>query len=273
MFLLSFIILTWNSEKYLKACFDSIILSCTRDTISYEVIVVDNGSKDSSVSVVQKYAELYPDTFKILALDSNRGTTYPRNLGLKQAVGDYICILDSDTELGEGRLKEVLMCLATKHDVGILAPRLLLPDGSVQNSVKRFPTMLDKLFKVPRIVTNINTQNTDFYQEFPFKVECDVDTAISACWFMRREIWDKVGDLDEMIFYAPEDLDYSVRVWKAGYRILCYPLFTVLHHTQQITHSKPLSRTSLSHFRGLLYYFYKHGGWAIRPNIKSLFLS
>jgi GT2 family glycosyltransferase len=267
MHLLSFIILTWNSEKYLKVCFDSIISSCTRENISFEVIAVDNGSSDTSVSIIQHYTELYPDNFKLLALDSNRGTTYPRNLGLKQAVGEYICILDSDTELGEGSLKKVLMCLATQHDIGILAPRLLLPDGSVQNSVKRFPTMLDKLFKVPRIVINIKTQDTDFYKEFPFKTERDVDTAISACWFIRREHWDKVGDLDEMIFYAPEDLDYSVRVWKAGFRILYYPLFTVLHHTQQITHRKPLSKTSLSHFRGLLYYYLKHGGWFIRHRV------
>jgi GT2 family glycosyltransferase len=117
------------------------------------------------------------------------------------------------------------------------------------------------------LVTNIKTQNTDFYQEFPFKTERDVDTAISACWFIRREHWDKVGDLDEMIFYAPEDLDYSVRVWKAGFRILYYPQFTVLHHTQQITHRKPLSSSSLSHVRGLLYYYLKHGGWFIRPRI------
>jgi GT2 family glycosyltransferase len=262
---LSFIVLTWNSEKYLRACFESIISSCVRESISYEVIVVDNGSSDGSISLVQEFMELQPDNFTLLALGSNRGTTYPRNLGLKKAVGEYICILDSDTELGEGSLKNVLMCLATQHDVGILAPRLLLPDGSVQNSVKRFPTMLDKLMKVPRIVSNIKTQNTDFYQEFPFKTERNVDTAISACWFIRKKHWENIGDLDEMIFYAPEDLDYSIRVWKAGFRVLYYPLFTVLHHTQQITHRKPLSKTSLSHFRGLLYYYWKHGGWMIRP--------
>ena len=266
---LSFVVLTWNSEGFLTACFESIMRSCSSERIPYEVIVVDNGSSDASVAVVQGFQKVHPGNFKLIALESNRGTTYPRNLGLKQAAGDYICVLDSDTELGEGSLEKVLMCLATQRDVGILAPRLLLPDGSVQNSVKRFPTMLDKLKKVPRIVTNIKTQNTDFYNDFPFKSERDVDTAISACWFIRKELWEKVGDLDEMIFYAPEDLDYSIRVWKAGYRILYYPMFTVLHHTQQITHKKPLSKTSLSHFRGLLYYYWKHGGWMIRPHYKT----
>ncbi len=266
---LSFVVLTWNSENFLTPCFESIMRACSRESIPYEIIVIDNGSSDGSVAVVQGYQKAHPANFKLIALESNRGTTYPRNLGLNQAAGEYICVLDSDTELGEGSLKKVLMCLATQRDVGILAPRLLLPDGSVQNSVKRFPTMVDKLMKVPRIVSNIKTQDSDFYKEFPFKTERDVDTAISACWFIRKEHREKVGDLDEMIFYAPEDLDYSIRVWKAGYRILYYPLFTVLHHTQQISHKKPLSKTSLSHFRGLLYYYWKHGGWMIRPHYKT----
>ncbi len=267
---LSFVILTWNSEKYLKACFESILRSCSKESIPFEVIAVDNGSTDSSVAIIQKYKDEYPENFILIALGRNRGTTYPRNLGLKQATGTYICILDSDTELGEGSLKEILMILATQHDVGILAPRLLLPDGSVQNSVKRFPTMVDKLMKVPRIISNIKTKDADFYKEFPFNMERDVDTAISACWFIRKKHWDNVGDLDEMIFYAPEDLDYSIRVWKAGYRILYYPLFTVLHHTQQISHRSPLSKTSLSHFKGLIYYYWKHGGWMIRPRYEAV---
>jgi GT2 family glycosyltransferase len=146
---------------------------------------------------------------------------------------------------------------------------LLLPDGSVQNSVKRFPTMLDKLMKIPRIVSNIKTENTDFYHDFPFTTEQNVDTAISACWFIRKKYWENIGGLDEMIFYAPEDIDFSIRVWKAGFRILYFPQFTVLHHTQQITHKKPLSKTSLSHFKGLLYYYWKHGGWMIRPRYEA----
>jgi len=262
----SFIVLTWNSERFLNACFDSIMKSCSRENIPYEIIVVDNGSTDGSVSVVKRYQELHASNFKLIALDSNRGTTYPRNLGYKQADGKYICVLDSDTELGEESLWKVLMYLETQNDVGILAPQLILPDGSVQNSVKRFPTMLDKSIKALRIVSKIKTPNSDFYKELPFESVRDVDTAISACWFIRRELWEKVGYLDEKIFYAPEDLDYSIRVWKAGYRVLYYPLFTVLHHTQQITHKKPLSKTSLSHFKGLLYYYWKHGGWMIRPN-------
>lgn len=267
---ISFIILTWNSESYLSRCFDSIIRKCSAEGISYEVIVIDNGSQDGSCTVVEGYQKNIPDVFNLIKLESNRGTTYTRNLGLQKARGEILCILDSDTEQGEGCLTAVINRLRSDMNVGMIVPRLLLPDGTVQNSVKHFPTMLNKLMKVPRIVFGVRTKNCDFYENFPFNEERMVDTAISACWFFRKELLQKVGLLDENIFYAPEDIDYSLRVWQAGFKILYYPEFTVLHHTQQITHKKPLSKTSLSHFRGLLYYYRKHGGWIKRPRFETV---
>lgn len=264
---ISFIILTWNSKRFLQGCFTSIINKCTEEGITFEVIVIDNGSSDGSIDIVEQYRDNYPNRFVLIPLEINRGTTYPRNLGIKQARGQFLCILDSDTELENGVLTEIIRRLDTDSRVGIIAPRLLLPDGAVQHSVKHFPTMLNKLMKIPRIVFGIKTKNADFYEDFPFTSERNVDTAISACWFFNRALLGKVGLLDEKIFYAPEDIDYCLRVWKAGHVVLYYPAFTVLHHTQQITHKKPLSKTSISHFRGLLYYYCKHGGWMRKPEM------
>ncbi len=264
---LSFVILSWNSEKYLARCFESIINKCTSEGIYFEAIIVDNGSIDSSSEVVRAFQERYQDTFQLISLGQNWGTTYSRNLALKMVRGATVCILDSDTELGEGSLKSLLQRIEMDEHIGIIAPRLLLPDGTVQNSVKRFPTMLNKLIKIPRIIFGVGSKNNDFYENFPFLDECEVDTAISACWFFRKELLQKVGYLDEKIFYAPEDIDYSLRVWLAGFSILYFPAFTVLHHTQQITHRKPLSKTSISHLFGLIYYYRKHGGWLLRPRI------
>jgi GT2 family glycosyltransferase len=123
--------------------------------------------------------------------------------------------------------------------------------------------------KIPRIVFGIKTKNNDFYENFPFAEEQTVDTAISACWFFKKALLQKTGYLDEKIFYAPEDIDFSLRVWKAGLSILYYPAFSVFHHTQQITHRKPLSKTSISHFWGLIYYYRKHGGWLVRPRFEG----
>jgi GT2 family glycosyltransferase len=262
---ISFIVLTWNSESFLQGCFESIVHKCRDEGISFEVIAVDNGSRDRSTQIVKQFEINYANQFILISLGCNRGTTYPRNLGLKKAQGECICILDSDTELGEGCLSEILYRLGSDKRIGIIAPRLLLPDGAVQHSVKRFPTMLNKLMKVPRILSGFRTKNADFYDDFPFAEEREAETAISACWFFGRELLSTVGFLDEKIFYAPEDIDYSMRVWKTGSSILYYPRLTVLHHTQQITHRKPFSRTTRSHFWGLLYYYRKHGGWFIRP--------
>lgn len=268
--IISYIILSWNSEKYLPGCLDSIARKCSEEFLAFEVIVIDNGSKDNSVAIVKKYEQDNPDSFKLLSLDCNGGTTYPRNLGLKVARGKYLCILDSDTELGSGSLLEICKILDSRKKVGMIAPQLLLPDGSVQNSVKRFPTLLHKLIKIPRIVFGLKTTNADFYQDFPFAREREVDTAISACWIFRRDLLDTVGFLDEKIFYSPEDLDYSIRVRKAGYSILYCAAFRVLHHTQQITHKKPFSRMTLNHLCGLFYYYSKHGGWLFGPKFENV---
>lgn len=262
---LSFIVLTWNSKQFLRNCFDSIVEKCAEDKISFEVIIIDNGSSDGSAKIFEQYQASFADHFVLIPLADNMGTTYPRNLGLKKARGECICVLDSDTELGEGSLTTVVNRLNSGSRIGLIAPRLVLPDGTVQNSVKRFPTMFNKLMKIPRIVFGYGTKNTDFYESFPFLEEREVDTAISACWFFKKELLLAAGYLDEKIFYAPEDIDFSLRVWQAGYSIVYFPAYTVLHHTQQITHRKPFSKTSISHFFGLIYYYRKHGGWLSRP--------
>jgi len=257
----SFIILTWNSERFLQPCFESIIAKCDQEKIAFEIIVIDNGSTDNSDTIFNRFRARFPVRFHCICLKENRGTTYSRNLGLKQARGRLICILDSDTEFGEGSLLEIIDRLENDHALGILAPRLLLADRTIQNSVKKFPTFWHKLLKIGKIVFRTQKLDFDFYPDFPFQKETVVDTAISACWFFRRDLLKEVGYLDEKIFYSPEDLDYSVRIRQAGKVIVYFPHFTVLHHTQQISHQKPFSLVSFSHFWGLIYYFKKHGGW------------
>jgi GT2 family glycosyltransferase len=266
---LSFIILSWNSQRYLQRCFDSLIEKCRAEQILFEIIVIDNGSSDDSVTLLKQYQNRLPGQFTLISLDSNRGTTGPRNIGLRQAKGRNICILDSDTECGEGSISAVLGLLHEREDVGIIAPRLLLEDGSVQHSVKKFPAFTAKLLKLPKVLFHIQVADADFYEDFPFAAERSVDSAISACWFFRRELLAEVGMLDENIFYAPEDLDFCLRVRQAGKTIRYFPELTLLHHTQQLSHRQPFSKLSWSHFCGLLYYFRKHGGWFSSPRFQN----
>ena len=258
---ISFIILTWNCRGYLEKCFDSIIAACGREFISFEVICIDNHSVDGTRDIIEDYRKQFPEIFISFYQDSNRGTTITRNIGIRHSRGNYICIMDSDAEILSGSLTEIMLRIEQEPGIGILAPKLVLPDGQVQHSVKRFPTMLDKLAKLPRIFLGWKTRNADFYEDFPFQQERGVDQAISACWFLHREVVDLVGPLDENIFYAPEDMEYCRRMMDFGKTILYFPGFIVLHNTQQISHKNPFSKVSISHFWGLLYYYRKYGGW------------
>lgn len=253
--IISFIILTWNSERTIAECLQSIIDQCSISEIDYEIFIVDNGSTDKTIGLIT--SEFHNLNIQLTLLKENKGTTLPRNIALAKSKGDIICIIDSDAVLYEGRLDEIVLQL-DDSSVGIIAPKLFLPDGTIQNSVKKFPSLFSKLVKIPKILFKIKTRNLDFYTDFPFKEKIEVDTAISACWFFRRDLLTEIGYLDEKIFYSPEDIDYCLRVKKSGKKIIYDPFFSVLHYTQQITHKKFFSKIALTHFFDLMYYFFKH---------------
>ena len=238
-------------------CLKGIEKKCKQDTIDYEVLIVDNGSSDRTLDIIAQYSKGGMPIL-LTRLRKNRGTTCTRNIALKKCTGDIICILDSDTAFLDGSLSELVSELLKYETVGILAPKLVESTGNIQASVKKFPSVFGKILKIPEIIFKIRLKDFDAYEQFPFTESTEVDCAISACWFFRRGLLNRVGYLDERIFYAPEDVDYCLRVKKAGKKILYYPKVTVLHQTQQITHKNFLSKIALSHFFGLAYYFYKH---------------
>lgn len=261
---MSFVILTWNSEKTIDQCLRGIAEKCAAENIPYEVLIVDNGSRDQTLDIIEKHSGHMP--IVLLCLERNRGTTCTRNMALKQSTGDILCVLDSDTLFMDGSLRELVQELESDQSIGILAPRLIEASGKVQPSVKRFPSIPGKLSRIPKIVFKLPFRDYDTYPDFPFTDMTEVDCAISACWFFRRDLLDVAGFLDERIFYAPEDVDYCLNVRKKGKKVLYYPRFTVMHRTQQITHKNFLSRIAFSHLWGLAYYFIKHR-YVMKPDI------
>jgi GT2 family glycosyltransferase len=170
--------------------------------------------------------------------------------------------MDSDVELAGGVVDAFVPLLAQDHDLGIVVPRILYPSGTWQKSYDRFPTLADKIhryFRLRKIEEREALQTGKCTQPFY------VDYAISAFWLMRRDLLQTVGFLDERIFYSPEDVDFCLRVWKSGFRILYVPSVSVVHHTQEISRGLKLNRAKLSHIKGLGYYFLKHRYFLRRP--------
>ena len=137
--LLSVILITWNGRRLLANCLKSMDFLLQRDDV--EIIVVDNGSEDGTVHFLH---DKYP---RILAipLDRNHGVAYARNRALERASGEFLWILDNDTELSELVVAGMLEFMKSNRDVGLAGCRLVDADGLVQESCKRFPGIGEKV--------------------------------------------------------------------------------------------------------------------------------
>ncbi len=95
-----------------------------------------------------------------------------------------------------------------------------------------------------------------------------VDYVISAMWVLKKEVLEKVGYLDENIFYAPEDVDYCRRLWLSGYSVVYDTRVSAIHHAQEISRGFKLNNATSSHIKGLIYYFWKHR-YVFSPSIRA----
>ena len=232
-----FVILTWNSEKVIGQCLASMMKF---REFEVNVCIVDNGSQDRTVDVVeQMIREGIPGhcSIQIIRLLENMGTTISRNIGIKQVITqagpeDFVCILDSDTEVNEQAMQTLASVLRDDPSNGIVGPKMHSLDGSVQTSGRRIPTVTEKILKVLPSKA-LQEKGNQMQQMDHTDSLCPVGYLMSACWMMRPTLFDEVGLLDENIFYAPEDVEFCIRVWKKGKRVLYCPQAQILHHWQR----------------------------------------
>lgn len=273
--MVSAIILTWNSARYIERCLQTLAENARQEGIVLEVFVVDGGSNDGTLEILANYAEKISN-FRIIQLGQNLGTTVSRNRAMRESKGEYVLVLDSDTEILPGTLGRLIETLKENPRAGVAAPRLLYPDGSVQPSCKRFPTIFLKFLKfLPVVWLQKLGERAELYPDSiydkSFSKTLRVDHCISACWLVRRKAVEEIGFFDEKIFYAPEDVDCCLRMWLSGWEVLYVPSAEVIHHTQRCSHRN--MRMAWVHVKGLLYYFRKHGYWFNRKKLYRQILS
>lgn len=207
---LSIITVTYNSAKEIGAYLDSIQKS--PDKFTKEVIIVDNASQDETVNVIENHK------FKATLIKSPSNIGFPKavNLGIKRSQGEYILLLNPDTQL-VGDCLTTLISFAESHSVGAVAPRLFYPDGTVQPSVFRLPTIFNA------IKYNFFNQKTAFNKYLPEQTQ-PVDVAIMAALLIPRSVLDKVGLLDDRFFMYYEDIEFGRRLKR--YKLPIYYLTT-----------------------------------------------
>jgi GT2 family glycosyltransferase len=258
----SIVILTWNSRALLTACLAA--LPAATASLATEVIVVDNGSRDGTAEWLGARADVVTITNA-----TNRGVAPARNQGLRRAHGEFVALLDVDTVPQPGAFATLVARLRTAPQVGLVGPKLVGPDGELQYSCRRFPTLVDKVFR--RLPARFGRGVVDDVELrwWDHAGVREVDYVIGACQLIRRTALDQVGFLDEHIFYGPEDVDLCLRMHRAGWQVEYVPDAVVMHLERRITR-KLLSTLTARHVYGLGYFFWKHRYLLTRPTATAL---
>ncbi len=256
---LGFVILTWNSENVIKDCLSSI-----QNLGNYKitVFIIDNGSEDKTMEIIEEMQPLFSEDKRLecIALEENKGTTKSRNIGLKKLSDvDWVCILDSDTQINQDAIDGMIGVLKENAQNGIVGPRMLTSEGKIQNSGRRIPTLTEKICKVlPVSCIQQYAEKLERYEGIEEDRLIPVGYLMSACWVMRSEMIEEIGFLDENIFYAPEDVEYCIRAWKSGYRVLFDGRVRIIHEWQRLSRKKLISKHNVEHVKGLLYLYKKY---------------
>jgi GT2 family glycosyltransferase len=255
---ISAVILSFNAKRDLERCVRSLIEVERFEPGRDQILIVDNGSRDGSKALIAALAAGHPGLVEPICLPANRGTTAPRNLAFAKATGDYVLVIDSDIRFEQPVLPSLIDELDADPTIGIVAPRLMFPDGRRQMSTDRFPTIgrkLERFFRLRALErrTPAPASGSTSATGLP------VDYAISAFWLMRRDALDRIGPLDERIFYAPEDVDFCLRAWLCGRRVVYRPDLAAIHDAKERSRSLKSLLFTWRHLLGLAYFFKKHG--------------
>ncbi|MBM4467019.1 MAG: glycosyltransferase family 2 protein, partial [Chloroflexi bacterium] len=256
---LSIVIVNWNVRDLLRICLHS-IFQLPLSNFQREVIVVDNASSDGSVAMIE---EEFPQV-QLIANSENVGFTVGNNQGIAASRGRYILLLNPDTEIVGDALATMVEYMDEHPQVGALGPQLLNPNGSIQSSRRRFPTMttafLESTILQQRFPDNAVLRRY-YILDHPDDEIQEVDWVTGACLLARRKTVEEVGLLDEGFFMYSEELDWCRRAKERGWKVVYLPTARVIHHGAQSS-EQVKSFQHIQFQRSKIRYFRKHhGSW------------
>ena len=197
--------------------------------VKFEIIIIDNNPKAG-------FAEILSDEFpnvRHIGLENNVGFGAAMNVGIKAASGRYVLIFNPDIVVQPESLETMLEFMDNNPDVGMCGPRLMNPDGSLQYSCYRFPTLMIPAYRrTPLGRVSAGRKAVEDYLMIyeDHDSQMDVDSLIGAALFTRRTALDDVGHFDERFFMYYEDNDLCRRFWECGHRVVYYPDAQMIHY-------------------------------------------
>jgi len=252
---LSISIANRDRKDLLKDCIDS-IRSGTR-VISYEIIVVDNGSSDGSVEMMR---ERFPEA-KLIVNRVPRGYGASHNQAYAESTGRYFLVLNNDMIVHEGAMDIMHRRISRGDGVGLLGCRLLNPDGTLQTSCARESTLLRMIAAdlAPGFLPLERIGLREWMSEWAHNTEREVDLVQGSCMMLPREVIENVGLFDEQFEFFREEFDLCRRVRLGGYKVLFTPEAQIVHFGGQ-TMKSYRAEAQQTYYESRYKYFRKHHG-------------
>ena len=233
---LSVILLNYNSKSFLRQYLKN--LSDLNWPINFEVIIVDNASRDNSSKMVEedflgndKYNNL---NLKLIKSDKNLGHSKGNNLGIKEAKGKYILISNTDIiYLDRYDMPRMIDYLDKNTDIGVLAPKLKNPDGSVQgNSLRFYKPMTIAYRRTPLGRTEKGKKDLHRFSMYDFDHNSikEIDWVMGAQMLIRRSYMNEIGNFDSRYFLYFSDTDVCKAMWQKKYKVIYYPGTNIIHY-------------------------------------------
>lgn len=226
---LSIVIVNYNVTQLLRNCLLSIQKYC--EGIDYEVTVIDNKSTDSS------WGDLIPEFPKVhfIASEKNEGFAKANNRAIETAAGEYLLILNPDTELEGFYLNEILNFADSKTNFGCLGVRMHDANGNFLPESKR--SVPDMINSFEKLFTNFKKKNSKSYyrNDVDEYGVAEVEVITGAFFLVKKEVYEKVGGLDERYFMYGEDIDLCYTLLNNNYKNYYYGKASILHHKGEST--------------------------------------
>ena len=254
---LSIVIPTFNAHEWIEQCLDSIRLHGPGGG-DYELIVIDDKSTDDTVAIVR---EKFSDV-RLLLNEKNVGFGRTVNVGLRASSGQYILVLNNDTWMHEGALDAMVAYLDEHADAGIVGPKVLSGDGSLQQQCRRrIPTPTSALLyfsgvaslfpKSPKVAGYLMTTADE-------NQTTEVDAVSGACLMVRRAVMDGLHGFDEEYCLYGEDMDFCWRTKLAGWKVVYHPAATITHFGGQGGTGKKRLYATIEWHRAMWIFYRKH---------------
>ncbi|MFQ5606412.1 MAG: glycosyltransferase family 2 protein [Candidatus Zixiibacteriota bacterium] len=251
---LSVIIPVFNGEGFIRDCLRAVIAEL--HFLSSEIICIDDGSTDGSARIISSE---FP-AITLVRHEDNRGFARACNSGLERAKGSVVFLLNQDTRCREDSVRRMYERIAADISIGLIGPRFVGFDGKLQKKCSAFPTFANLTYKfsgLARLFPGSRHFNGLSMGWFDHECEMVVEQPMGAALMLRRGVLEEIGPLDESFPIFFNDVDWALRIVRAGYRNLYFPRAVVEHYVGSATRPQKPRMVRESH-RSLYRFLAKH---------------